>query len=152
MGCERNISTMVLGSPRVGRKVDLSRIFLRNAISMFASSLSPPLELGYALARVAVGGRLCVATSRLLMVDCVLPRRHCSTDTMNHQLTCNIFAMRWRVFARAFLTLCETVVGCGIQYMGRPVFMRTWNPWSATISNGQQLSVTHRTISALLEC
>jgi hypothetical protein len=52
---------------------------------------------------------------------------------------------------KTFLTSWETVSGEGMEYSGRPVFIRDRNPRSLTIWKGLLLSVTQRTISALSE-
>lgn len=72
------------------------------------------------------------------------------TLMLNFVLTCNILAIRARVRAKTSRTSRNTVEADGIKYSGWPVFMRHWNPQSLTILNGQLLSATQCTISALL--
>ena len=63
--------------------------------------------------------------------------------------TCSIFAIRCRTCLKTCFTSHETVLGEGMWYPGRPVFIRDWNPRSFTILNGRLLSETQWTISAL---
>lgn len=71
---------------------------------------------------------------------------------LTSERTCTIFATRRRTRANTRLTSRDTVEGDGILYSGRPVFINTWKPRSATISKGRLHSHIHRTSSALVPC